>query len=293
VPSGVDEFEHVDEQALRQAMPILARRGVPLLVHAELPQFIRVHNGDAASYRAYEATRPPDAEVRAIEMMATLARDIGARVHIVHVSSAAGVDAIAAAHRGSIADIAFSGETCPHYLSIADDEIPNGATEFKCAPPIRGPDDRDALWRGLVNGTLSLVATDHSPAPPALKRPGDFVRAWGGIASLELSLPVMWTSARARGLGRADLARWMSEAPAALAGLSVRKGRLAPGQDADIVVWDADGEFVVDPARLQQRHKLTPYAGRRLCGIVHTTFLRGERVWDRGQLTRGASGHLL
>jgi len=290
VPSGVDEFEHVGEETLRRAMPVLARRDALLLVHAELPQCLVAHSGLAASYRDYEATRPVAAEVSAIEMMAALARDTGARVHIVHVSSAAGVDAIA---RAQAAGIRITGETCPHYLAIADDEIADGATEFKCAPPIRTAADRDALWRGLTSGVLSLVATDHSPAPPALKYPGDFVRAWGGIASLEVSLPVVWTSARARGVTPRDLATWMSAAPAALAGLSERKGRIAVGVDADLVVWDPDEQFTVIAERLQQRHKLTPYAGRTLRGMVHMTFLRGERVWDRGSLARQTSGQLL
>ena len=290
VPSGVDEFAHVGEDTLRRAMPVLARRDVPLLVHAELPQFLIPHSGRAASYRDYEATRPVDAEVRAIHMMAALARDTGARVHVVHVSSAAGVEAIAAAKASGIG---ISGETCPHYLALADDEIADGATEFKCAPPIRGATDRDALWRGLAEGTLSLVATDHSPAPPSMKSPGDFVRAWGGIASLELSLAVVWTSARGRGVTPRDLSVWMSEAPAALAGLSDRKGRIAAGADADLMVWDPEKEFVVAAERLQQRHKLTPYAGRTLRGMVHMTFVRGERVWDRGRLVRESSGQLL
>jgi allantoinase len=290
VPSGVDEFEAVDERMLRAVMPALARRDAPLLVHAELPDHLRPPGGDAGRYRDYETTRPPEAEVRAIKMMTRLARETGARVHVVHVSSADGVGVIAAAQASGLR---VSGETCPHYLSIADDEIPDGATEFKCAPPIRTPADREALWRGLGAGTLSLIATDHSPAPPSLKCPGDFVHAWGGIASLELSLPVTWTAARARGLAPRDLARWMSQAPAALAGLSGRKGQIAPGHDADVVVWDDREEFVVDRARLQQRHKVTPYAGRRLCGMVHTTFVRGRAVWDRGGLAAVASGQLL
>ena len=203
VPSGVDEFPHVGEATLRRAMPVLARRRVPLLVHAELPERLVAHAGPVQSYRAYEATRPVAAEVGAIQLMVTLARDTGASVHIVHVSSAEGVDAIAAARA---ANVAMTGETCPHYLAFVDEEIPDGATEFKCAPPIRSGKDRDALWGGLENGTLSLVATDHSPAPPALKCPGDFVRAWGGIASLELSLPVVWT-ARATGASRCPTSR--------------------------------------------------------------------------------------
>ena len=290
VASGVDEFPHVGEEALRRAMPVLARRGVPLLVHAELPERIVAHAGRVESYRAYEATRPPGAEVGAIELMATLARDTGARVHIVHVSSSSGVAAIATARRASVP---MTGETCPHYLAVIDDEIADGATEFKCAPPIRGGKDRDALWSGLENGTLSLIASDHSPAPPSMKCPGDFVRAWGGIASLELSLPVVWTSARARGFTPLDLATWLSAAPAALAGVADRKGRIAPGWDADLVVWDPEGRFTVDARRLQQRHKITPYASRTLRGIVHMTFLRGERVWDGGRLSKASSGQLL
>jgi allantoinase len=290
VPSGVAEFAHVDEGTLRDVMPMLARRDVPLLVHAELPRWLCEHRGRVERYRDYEATRPADAERAAINLMATLARQTGARVHIVHVSSAAGVDEMTAARDGGAP---ITGETCPHYLTMTDDEIPDGATEFKCAPPIRSASDRDALWRALESGVLDLVATDHSPAPPSMKCQGDFVRAWGGIASLELSLAAVWTHARERGCALSDLAAWMSAAPAALAGLSGRKGRIAPGYDADLVVWDPDGEFTVDAGRLQQRHKLTPYAGRRLRGVVHTTYLRGERVWDRGRLVKSGSGLVL
>jgi len=290
VPSGVDEFEHVDALTLRRAMPILSRRRVPLLVHAELPQYLRSHQGSTALYRHYALTRPAAAEVAAIEMMTALARETGARVHIVHVSSSDGVRAIAAAQASGVE---MTGETCPHYLTIVDADIPDGATEFKCAPPIRGDADREGLWRGLESGTLALVATDHSPAPPSMKCPGDFLRAWGGIASLELSLPVVWTDARERGLTPSDLARWMSAAPASLAGLAGRKGAIAPGADADLVLWDTERQFTVEPSRLQQRHKLTPYAGRQLRGVVHETFLRGQRVWSNSRLAQAASGQLL
>jgi allantoinase len=290
VPSGVSEFAHVGERTLRQVMPVLARRDVPLLVHAELTEALREHGGRPESYRDYEATRPVEAERAAIDLMAALARETGARVHIVHVSSAAGAGAIAAARADGVP---ITGETCPHYLTMASGEIPDGATEFKCAPPIRGASERDALWRALESGALDLVATDHSPAPPSMKCPGDFVRAWGGIASLELSLAAVWTGAFERGRTPSDLAAWMSAGPAVLAGLSGRKGRIAPGYDADLVVWDAGREFTVDPADLQQRHKLTPYAGRRLRGVVHTTYLRGERVWDRDRLVTPGRGQLL
>jgi allantoinase len=298
VPSGVDEFPAVTESDLRQALPILARRRVPLLVHAEDPSGITQPTGPA--YGAYLASRPVSSELNAIRLMIRLAEEFQTRVHVVHVSSAEGVEAIAGARA---AWVPITAETCPHYLTFAAEEIPDGATQFKCAPPIREAAHRRALWDGLASGALDLVATDHSPAPAALKTPGDFARAWGGIASLELSLSATWTSYKAQlaasSVDRselnpfADLARWMSAAPAALAGLSDRKGRLAEGLDADLVIWDPDGEFVVDPARLHQRHKLTPYAGRSLFGTVLTTFVRGERVWDKNRLVRAYGGRQL
>ena len=306
VPSGVDEFPAVTEEDLRQALPIIARRKLPLLVHAEDPSSLaRPAN---PTYQAYLASRPPHSEVAAIRLMVRLAEEFKTRVHIVHVSSAEGVAAIAGA---KAAWAPITAETCPHYLTFAAGEIADGATEFKCAPPIRDASHREALWHGLASGALDLVATDHSPSPPALKTPGDFIGAWGGIASLELSLPATWSRLRgyAASAGQAresgytvkteqggrlgDLARWMSAAPASLAGLSERKGRIAEGLDADLVVWDPDADFVVDPARLQQRHKLTPYAGRSLFGTVVTTFVRGQRVWDKNRLARAYGGQIL
>ena len=312
LPSGVPEFPAVTEDDLRLALPILARRGVPLLVHAEIMADRGLRLADSIvdsnpqsgirnpQYAAYLATRPSSMELDAIRLMIRLAEEFKARVHIVHVSSAEGVEAIAGA---KAAWVPITAETCPHYLTFAADEIPDGATEYKCAPPIREASHREALWDGLASGALDLVATDHSPAPPALKTPGDFARAWGGIASLELSLAATYTSLKAQ-LSRlsvessdvsvlCQLARWLSAAPASLAGLGERKGRIAEGFDADLVVWDPDVDFVVDPARLQQRHKVTPYAGRSLFGTVLTTFVRGERVWDKHRLARAYGGRLL
>jgi len=317
-PSGVDEFPHVDERDLRQAMPVLARRNVPLLVHAEDPACLIAPSSvpsvssstDPAmparqTYQTYLATRPPEAEVAAIELMIRLSREFGVHVHIVHVACAEGAGAIA---RAKAEGVRISAETCPHYLTFAAEDIRDGATEFKCAPPIREAAHRDALRRALESVALDFVASDHSPAPPAMKCAGDFMKAWGGIASLELSLPAVWTAvgrafqarrAPATSPGDAEsvalpaIARWMSEAPAALAGFGARKGRIAVGGDADLVVWDPDAEWTVDPLRLQQRHKLTPYAGRALRGVVRATYLRGERIWDGGVLARPASGRLL
>jgi allantoinase len=303
VPSGVDEFPAVGETDLRRAMPLLARRHVPLLVHAEAPALIRSPDAVALErsgvYASYVATRPPEAEVDAIRMMIRLARECGAHTHIVHVAAA---EAVAQIERAKAEGVSITAETCPHYLAFAAEEIADGSTEFKCAPPIREAAHRSALADGLRRGVLDLVVTDHSPAPPALKCPGDFLRAWGGIASLQVSLSATWTVMACdrtdgnrghAGNTRASLARWMSERPAALAGLASRKGRIAQGCDADFVVWDPDAEFVVDSNRLQHRHKLTPYANRRLRGRVLTTFLRGERVWDDGELVASARGRLL
>jgi allantoinase len=309
VPSGVDEFPHVSESDLRAAMPILARHHRPLLVHAEDPRELRDPRNprDPSSYAAYLETRPPRAEVSAIEMMVRLASEFGTRVHVVHVASADAVDAIARAKAGGAP---VTAETCPHYLRFAAGEIPDGATEFKCAPPIRAASHRDALWAGLASGVLDLIASDHSPAPPSMKPRGDFTQSWGGIASLELSLRASWTAggdwlrrrhtnapqspvANRFAMLRADITRWLSAAPARLANLDGRKGRIAPGYDADLVLWDPDAETVVAATQLQQRHHLTPYASRPLRGTIKATFLRGERVWDDGALVRAGHGQLL
>jgi allantoinase len=226
--------------------------------------------------------------------MVRLAREFGVRTHIVHVAAA---EAVAEIEQAKAEGVPISAESCPHYLTFASEEIPSGATEFKCAPPIRESRHRAALRDGLRRGVLDLIATDHSPAPPAMKCRGDFLRAWGGIASLELSLAAVWSCLSLEtsdlGLARFSLSRWMSERPARLAGLGDRKGRIVPGLDADLVVWDPDDEFTVDAAVLQQRHKLTPYAGRRLRGRVMATFVRGERVWDDCRLVAASTGVLL
>jgi allantoinase len=276
-PSGVDEFPCVEERDLRRALPLLKRRALPLLAHAEWPAALRMIPvaADAHQYRTWLESRPPGAEVDAIELLIALSAEFGVRIHIVHLATARRCRRSAARAKG----IAVTVETCPHYLTFAAEEFPDGATLFKCAPPIRDAATREALWRALEDGTIDLIATDHSPCPPEMKAGGDFLQAWGGIASLELSLPAVWTGAAARGIDVARVFEWLSAAPARLAGLGGRKGSIAQGKDADLVVWDPGAEFVVDAARLRQRHKHTPYAGRRLRGRVYETWARGRLVY--------------
>lgn len=296
-PSGVDEFPAVGEDELRRALPLLARLGAPLLVHAELPARLDLAWGEAAddarcrSYAAWLASRPPAAEAAAIALVAAIAGEVGARVHVVHVSSAEGVEAVRRARQRGLA---ISAETCPHYLVGCAEEIADGATAWKCAPPVREARHREALWRALAGGDLDLVASDHSPSPPAgkLLDRGDFARAWGGIASLQLLLPLTWTEARRRGFGLERLAEWLCAAPARTAGLAGRKGAIAPGHDADLVVWDPDARFTVAPDRLYHRHPVCPYAGRELAGVVRRTFVRGVEVFD-GESVTGGHGRLL
>jgi allantoinase len=293
-PSGVDEFASVSEADLRRALPVLARSAVrrPLLVHAEDPSLLKAAHGDPRSYSTFLATRPADAEVAAIRTIAALAGEYRVAAHIVHVSSAEGVDAVAAAQS---ALVNLSAETCPHYLTFEASAIPNGATSFKCAPPIRSAWDRDGLWRALERGVFRVVASDHSPAPRTMKHvdSGDFTSAWGGIASLELSLKAVWSGAARRGFTLTDVVRWMSEGPARLAGLDDRKGAIQPGHDADFVLFDPDAEMTVNSAVLQQRHKLTPYDGCVLRGAVRATYLRGVKVWGEGRLEQAGKGSLV
>jgi allantoinase len=278
-PSGVDEFPAVSERDLREAFPVLARLGLPLMVHAEDPAFLLPGRGSSRKYGDYLTTRPVAAERAAITLLAELMARTPTPVHIVHLSSASSLDLVRTARERGLP---LTVETCPHYLTFAAEEIPDGATEYKCAPPIRDAAERDALWDALVAGDIDLIASDHSPCPPKMKETGgDFFAAWGGIASLQLSLSAAWTGARARGLKPDWIAQWMSAAPARLAGLQSRKGALAAGYDADIVLWDPDARFGVDPTQLLHRHKVTPYLGRELFGKVSATYVGGRRIFGR------------
>jgi allantoinase len=277
-PSGVDEFANVSERDLQAAFPVLRRLGLPLMVHAEDPREIRAgpRNGSRV-YTDYLASRPAVAERDAIATLLGLMEEQAARVHIVHLSSAKSLEAI---RNARVRGLPITVETCPHYLTFASEEIPDGATEYKCAPPIRSAEEREALWEALIDGSIDSVATDHSPCPPSMKETdGDFFAAWGGIASLQLSLPAVWTGARARGGTIAQIAEWMCSATARLAGLTATRGRIASGYDADVVIWNPDLSFVVDPEKLLHRHHLTPYAGRTLFGVVRATYVGGRQVF--------------
>ncbi len=266
-------------------MLALRGTGAPLIVHAELPGPIEEAqaslSGDRRSYRRYLQSRPHAAEDQAIALVHDMAQRTGVHAHIVHLSSAGGLNILRHARE---ADVPLTAETTPHYLYFDAESVPDGATEFKCAPPIREHANREQLWRGLEEGLLNAIVSDHSPCTPELKKmtSGDLEQAWGGIASLQFGLPIVWTEARRRGVSLETIARLMSAGPAALAGIGSRKGTLAAGYDADIVVWDPEARFVVRDAQIEHRHKVTPYAGRELWGTVRATYVRGQKVWDDG-----------
>ena len=299
VESGVDEFPFVHEDDLLPAMEELFRVGRPLLVHAEVAGPIDAASArlaaagaDPRRYATYLASRPRAAEDDAVALLIRLVRQTRARAHVVHHSSSDALGLLRAARREGLP---LSAETCPHYLHFAAEEIPDGRTEFKCAPPIRERENREALWAALGEGVLDLVASDHSPCSPSLKKleQGDFEAAWGGVAGLQLALSVVWTEAHRRGFGIERVIGWMCEAPARLAGLQDRKGKLAEGFDADITVLRDDETFTVEPARILHRHKITPYAGELLRGVVEATFSGGRLVYERGELRGGWDGALI
>jgi allantoinase len=291
VPSGVDEFPFVGERDVRAALTQLRGTGVRLMVHAELPEpidqatrEIEAAKLDPRSYATYLASRPKTAEDLAVELLYRLAKESGTPVHVVHLSSAGALETLA---RARDEGVPLSAETAPHYLHFSAEEVPDGATWYKCAPPIREAKNRERLWEALRQGLVEMVVSDHSPCIPDLKRTdtGDFMGAWGGIAGLQFGVSAVWTEARARGFGLADLTRWMSERPASHAGLTGKKGRIAPGCDADFVVLAPESTFQVQRDRIFHRNKLTPYDGQTLHGVVRSTWLRGEKIFDE------VSGH--
>nr|WP_202519471.1 allantoinase AllB [Streptomyces sp. SID1034] len=287
-PSGVEEFPELNQEQLAQSLAEIAGFDGLMIIHAEDP-----HELDAAphltgpKYADYLATRPRVSENTAIEGLIAAAKRIGARVHVLHLSSSDALPLIAAAKREGVR---LTVETCPHYLTLTAEEVPDGASEFKCCPPIREDANRDLLWDALADGTIDCIVTDHSPSTADLKT-DDFATAWGGISGLQLSLPAIWTEARKRGYGLEDVVRWMSSATANLVGLT-QKGAIEAGRDADFAVLAPDETFTVDPAELQHRNRVTAYAGKTLHGVVKSTWLRGERIQHHGVIAE-PTGRLL
>jgi allantoinase len=272
-------------------MPFIAETGLPLLVHAELAGPCEaaadaLDGADWKQYGTYLASRPEEAELQAIELMIGLCREFGCRVHIVHLASAKALPMLRAAKADGLK---ITVETCPHYLYFAAEEIAGGNTLLKCAPPIRCKQNQVELWGGLLDGTIDLIASDHSPCPPAMKS-GDFDKAWGGIASISLGLPVVWTAAASRHVSLSEVARLMSTAPATLAGVAQSKGRIAVGCDADLVVFSPEEAFTVTHSSLYFRHKISPYVGEPLQGKVRSTYLRGRCIFEQGTFPGEASG---
>lgn len=291
--SGIDDFPASDREVLREALRVLAPLGVPLLVHAELDAFApELPAGLVRDYHDFLRSRPPAMEVEAIALLIELLRETGGRAHIVHLSTAEALPLIA---RAKAEGLRLSVETCPHYLTFAAEEIPVGATEYKCAPPIRERANRELLWQGLAEGVIDFVACDHSPCTPGLKllEQGDFAAAWGGIASLQFSVSAVWTEAQARGFAEPAVWNWLAARTAQFCGLGRRKGSIVPGYDADLVVWRSRVERTIHAGAILHRHPVTPYLGRALLGAVEATWVRGQPVYSERQLAAVPVGRCL
>lgn len=291
--SGIDDFPNVTAEDLEKVMPVIAAHNLPLLVHCEItPPGYRYTVTDPRSYQQYLSGRPPSWEHTAIGLMVDLCRKYRCRVHIVHLSSAASLDQIAKAKEEGLP---LTVETAQHYLYFNAEDIEDGQTAFKCAPPIRERENNLRLWEALKTGLIDFVATDHSPAPPDLKQleSGNFTKAWGGIASLQLALPVLWTAARKHGCSPEQIAQWLCERPAYLAGTYQAKGKIAAGYDADLVVWDPGTSFAVTADKLHHKNKVTPYLNKTLYGVTEQTYLKGVKVADEGVCIHPHQGNII
>jgi allantoinase len=286
--SGIDEFPKVSEQNLRDILFILAKYNLPLLVHAELEDGDNTTD-DLITYESYMATRPKSWENNAIKLLISLCAEFQTPIHIVHLSSSEILNEISSARENGLP---ITVETCPHYLHFTAEKIADGDTRFKCAPPIRDANNREQLWRGLKSGIIDFITSDHSPCQPELKKlsEGRFDKAWGGISSVQLTLPIIWSECKNEGLSLAQLTNWLCDAPAKFIGMNDCKGQILPGKDADITCWDPDESFLVEPAMIHYKHKLTPYDGEQLFGVVKKTFLRGNKIFDNNRFTNGPLG---
>lgn len=292
--SGVEEFPAVTLGQLAAAIGRVKKLAPWILVHAESPDILKaaaesIANTSDWTYRDYLRSRPDEAECLAIRQLIAFAENLHVRIHIVHLSSAAALPLIA---RAKARGLAISAETCPHYLTFDAESIGNQATHLKCAPPIRSAANRENLWQGLKDGVIDIISSDHSPCAPELKTKGGFAHAWGGIASLQCSLAAVWTEARRRGFTLSDLALWMCQRPAELANLPT-KGAIAIGKDADLVCFAPDETFTLKAGQILHRHKLTPYSGRHMRGVVKQTFLRGALLYNQGSCCNQPQGRVI
>ena len=290
--SGMDEFPNSTETDLRKAMPPIAKHNLPLLVHCELPGPVQSSSQNGNSYKNYLASRPKTWEDDAVALMLRLCEEFECRVHIVHLSSADSIQQIA---DGKKRGLPVTVETGQHYLYFNADQIRDGQTQFKCAPPIREKANNEKLWQALKEGIIDFVATDHSPAPPDMKelQSGDFIKAWGGISSIQFALPVLWTAAKNRGCDLMNITKWLCEHPSRLPGLENTKGKIEKGYDADLVIWDPESSFIVNESMIHHRHKITPYLGEKLYGVVRQTWLAGEKVYDNGNFIHLNKGSII
>jgi allantoinase len=293
--SGIDDFPNVSIDDLRIGMPIIAKHKVPLLAHAELDE---PHAGvlefelNPSSYMAFLRSRPNAWEDKAVELMIRLCRETNCRVHIVHLSSASSLPMIRAAKAEGLP---LTVETCPHYLFFCAEDIPDGSPVFKCTPPIRERANNELLWEALKDGTIDFIVTDHSPATPELKKldSGNLKQAWGGIASIQFSLPVVWTGAKRRGMSLNDLSNLMSTHVARFLGFGESKGLIRKGYDADLTVWDPDKLIVVQAKDIEYRHKISPYLNEKLFGAVSQTYVGGIKVFEQGNFVSFPLGKIL
>jgi len=292
IHSGIDEFPNVKEEDLQKSMPLIAKNDLPLLVHCELADDKPQATDQSRSYANYLGSRPGDWEDKAIALMIRLCREYNCRTHIVHLSSASSIDQIAKAKQDGLP---LTVETGQHYLYFSAEKIKDGQTQYKCAPPIREKENNQKLWQALKDGIIDFVATDHSPAIPSMKEleSGDFMKAWGGISSIQFSLPALWTAARQHDCDLADIAKWLCEKPALLTGKEKNNGKIEKGFDADLTVWDPEKSFYVTEEIIQYKHKITPYINEKLYGEVEQTYLKGEKVFDKGKFLHLNRGRII
>ena len=289
--SGIDEFPNINEKYLREALPIFANKEIPVLVHAELENDA-TQSEDHSTYKSFQDSRPKSWENNAVKLLVQLNKEFDARIHIVHLSSA---DILAEIAQTRNDGYPISVETCPHYLHFSSEHISDGDTRFKCAPPIWESDNKEKLWSGLENGLINFITSDHSPCTTELKNleVGDFEKAWGGISSIQFTLPVIWTECKTRGYSMDQLINWMSKQPAKFIGKDQQKGQISPGFDADLVCWNPGEKYIIQKEAIHHKNKLTPYEGESLYGVVNATFLRGQKVYENGEFLGNPTGKII